>query len=225
MALHINPKAAERHPMDVTASPAPARSVASSGAISARDVLIERMMDRLVRLTRRMLRAYPHLRRWEETDDVFQEAALRLYRALREVEPRSTREFFGLAALQIRRTLIDLARHHFGPLGGAANYRSDPLLADGVRSTNAWGTTDCGDEPQSLADWTAFHAFVDELPAEERDVFHFVWYGAATYAEAAELLGVTRRTAIRRMNRARRLLAPAVAGLAIGEISSDGQFH
>jgi hypothetical protein len=44
-----------------------------------------------------MLRNYPHLKRWEQTDDVFQRAALRLYRSLGEVQPASPREFFGLA--------------------------------------------------------------------------------------------------------------------------------
>ena len=187
---------------------------------SAPDAIIERAMQRLVRLSRRMLRAYPRLRRWEETDDVVQEAAVRLYRALRDVQPRSERELVGLAAIQIRRTLIDLARHHFGPHGGAAHYRSDPLLA-GASASRGERSTRC-DEPLSLADWTAFHEAVDLLADEEREVFHLVWYGDATYAEAAELLGITRRTAIRRMNRARLLLAPSVAGVTTGRLSANG---
>ena len=71
-----------------------------------------------------MFRNYPHLRRWEQTDDVFQTAALKLHRSLAEVKPESVRQFFGLAATQIRRTLIDLARHHYGPEGSAANQES-----------------------------------------------------------------------------------------------------
>lgn len=187
---------------------------------SAPEAIIERAMQRLVRLCRRMLRAYPRLRRWEETDDVLQEAALRLYRALHDVQPRSELELVGLAAVQVRRTLIDLARHHFGPLGGAAHHRSDPLLAGACASPGERGAA-C-DEPLSLVDWTAFHAAVDLLPEEEREVFHLVWYGDATYAEAADLLGITRRTAIRRMNRARLLLAPAAAAMATGGLSTDG---
>ena len=197
------------------------RDAAESGANRARDAVIERAMHRLVRLARRMLRSYPRLRRWEETDDVFQESALRLYRALKEVEPRSTRELFGLAAVQVRRALIDLARHHFGPQGAAARYRSDPLLGNGSPQRAA-ASCAADDEPQTLAEWTAFHAAVDALPAEEREVFHLVWYSDATYAEAADLLGITRRTAIRRMNRARLLLAPVLVGLAIGGLSANG---
>ena len=51
--------------------------------------LIAKATDRLLRLTRKMLRNYPHLRRWEQTDDVFQRAAMRLYRSLGEVQPTS----------------------------------------------------------------------------------------------------------------------------------------
>ena len=88
------------------------------------DKLIESASDRLLRLTRRMLRNYPHLHRWERTDDVFQTAVMRLHRSLTEVKPESVSQFFGLAATQIRRTLIDLVRHHFGPQGQAAQHES-----------------------------------------------------------------------------------------------------
>lgn len=81
----------------------------------ARDEIIRHACDRLEKLTRRMLRHYPRLRRWEQTADVFQNALIRLHRSLETVEPESVAQFYGLAATQIRRELIDLARHHFGP--------------------------------------------------------------------------------------------------------------
>lgn len=185
---------------------------ADNESLCDREAILERTMGRLVRLARRMLHAYPHLRRWEETDDVFQEAAMRLCRTVRDVKIRSTSEFFGLAALQVRRTLIDLARHHFGPQGAAAHYRSDPAAPGGSRFFGAGEIADLSGEPQSLAEWTAFHESVEGLPREDREMFQLVWYGGATYAEAAELVGITRRTAIRRMNRARLLLEHAVVG-------------
>lgn len=83
---------------------------AGEGDQTAYDELIVQASDRLLKLTRKMLRSYPHLRRWEQTDDVFQNAVMRLHRSLSEVQPESVRQFFGLAATQIRRTLIDLAR-------------------------------------------------------------------------------------------------------------------
>jgi RNA polymerase sigma-70 factor (ECF subfamily) len=64
------------------------------------------------------------LKRWEQTDDVLQNATPRLCRALRETTPPTVRDFFRLAALHVRRELIDLARHHYGPQGPAARHHT-----------------------------------------------------------------------------------------------------
>src|SRR5688500_16433430 len=73
----------------------------------ARDELIRHACARLEELTRRMLRHYPRLRRWEQTADVLQNALLRLHRSLETVRPGSAGQFYGLAATHIRRELID----------------------------------------------------------------------------------------------------------------------
>ena len=52
---------------------------------AARDELIAVAADRLRLLTRQMLRDYPDVHRWEQTDDVMQKAVLRLCRALEAV--------------------------------------------------------------------------------------------------------------------------------------------
>jgi RNA polymerase sigma factor (sigma-70 family) len=178
----------------------------AAGDVAARDRLLDRAGQRLLALTRRMLRGYPHLRRWEQTDDVFQSAVLRLYRSLGDVRPDSIAQFFGLAATQIRRTLIDLARHHFGPEGAAARHHSD---VDGRESLN--GSRDSSpvrvdEPPETLDAWARFHEAVEALPRDEREAFSVIWYGEATQKEAAELLGVTERTVLRRLVRARLLL-------------------
>jgi len=41
------------------------------------------------------------------------------------VAPESSRQFWNLAALQVRRELIDLAHHHLGPQGHGARHHSD----------------------------------------------------------------------------------------------------
>ena len=48
----------------------------AAGDEVARCRLLESAGQRLMKLTRRMLSNYPHLRRWEQTDDVFQNAVL-----------------------------------------------------------------------------------------------------------------------------------------------------
>ena len=116
------------------------------------------------------------------------------------VRPATVREFFGLAATQIRRTLIDLARHHFGPHGEAGRYQGDVGQAAG------------GCRPESLQDWTDFHEAVERLPGPEREVFHLVWYGGLTQNEAAGLLGVSVPTVQRRWYAARLALYDALHG-------------
>jgi RNA polymerase sigma-70 factor (ECF subfamily) len=81
-----------------------------AGDTAARDELLRSVVGRLEGLARKMLRGFPLVRRWNETDDVLQNALLRLLRALETVNPASTRAFFGLAAAQIRRELLDLRR-------------------------------------------------------------------------------------------------------------------
>src|SRR5262245_330879 len=90
----------------------------------AREELLAATCDRLRRLTRKMLKGYPGVRRWEETDDVMQNAVLRLCRALADVTPPTARDYFRLAALQVRRELLDLARHYYGPQGAGAHHAS-----------------------------------------------------------------------------------------------------
>src|SRR3954452_7824325 len=94
------------------------------GDLSARDDLIRYSCARLERLTHTMLRDYARLRRWEETGDVLQNAMIRLNRALGEVAPANVRDFFRLAALEIRRELIDLARHYYRPGGPGDRHAS-----------------------------------------------------------------------------------------------------
>src|ERR1700684_2515733 len=85
-----------------------------TGDSAARDELISAACDRLLRLTRKMLKSFPRVARWEQTDDVFQNATIRLCKALKDTTPQSVQHFLNLAALHIRRELIDLARHHNG---------------------------------------------------------------------------------------------------------------
>src|SRR5262245_882866 len=85
----------------------------SQGEEGARDELLTLASGWLRRLVAVMLSDYPRVRRWEQTDDVMQNALVRLWRALQDVRPATPREFCGLATLQIRRELLDLARHYF----------------------------------------------------------------------------------------------------------------
>ena len=151
-----------------------------------------------------MLRRYPHLQRWEQTGDVLQTAVMRLHRSLRKVKPDSVRSFLGLATVEIRRTLIDLLRHHFGPHGAAAHHHSDflPSARDADQGVLP-GVPDHDDAAESLEAWTSFHEAMDSLPEDEREVMHLGWYGGMQQAEMADVLGVSVSTIKRRWYRAR----------------------
>jgi len=173
--------------------------LAASGEKSARQALLDHACDRLLRLTRKMFHGYPNLRRWEQTDDVFQNSLIRLHRALGEVQVESVRHFFNLAAVQVRRELLDLAKHHFGPHGIGANHHTDGQPAD-----EAGGSLHGkDDEPNDPAKWTEFHQHVESLPDEEKEVVNLLWYEGLTQEETAKLLGVALRTVKRRWHSAR----------------------
>ena len=76
------------------------------------------------------------MKRWSETDDVLQNAMLRLHRSLAEIQPECPSQFYGLAATQIRRELIDLARHYYGAQGIGARHHTDGGQAVNVSPKN-----------------------------------------------------------------------------------------
>jgi RNA polymerase sigma-70 factor (ECF subfamily) len=168
-----------------------------AGDAAAHDELLRASAGRLERLARKMLRRFPGVRRLAQTDDVLQNALLRLLKALKEVRPNNTREYFGLAAAQIRRELLDLARHFYGPHGQGAK-QARPLGPPGSSSA-AWEPADDRDASYDDLDrWCAFHQGVEQLPAEEREVVSLVFYHGWKQVQVAEFLGIGERTVRRR---------------------------
>jgi RNA polymerase sigma-70 factor (ECF subfamily) len=160
-----------------------------------------------------MLRRNPPVQRWADTGDVFQNAALRILRALEDTQVADTREFFNLAAAIIRRELIDLARHFYGPQGIGANHASNaPRDANSVLDV---GTR--ADDPADLDRWAALHEAAESLPAEEREVFGLTFYHDWTQQQIAELFGVDERTVRRRLRRAVEALSEALGGQLPGD--------
>jgi len=169
------------------------------GKADARNKIVDHTCDRLRSLTSRMLRNYPKLRRWSETDDILQQSMMRLHRSLSEVYPDNPRQFYGLAAIQIRRELIDLSRHYFGSLGIGSKHETDQPGVD--RHVDRLVAPD--GEPGSLEDWTRFHEAIERLPESEREVFSLLWYDGITQEQAADVLSVSLKTVKRRWQSAR----------------------
>lgn len=165
-----------------------------AGDAAASDELIRGVGMRLERLARKMLGGFAALRGFVQTEDVLQNSLMRLLRALKEHHPESSRDFFRFAALQIRRELLDLARH-FRPLIKQTQF---PHQRESDQPGGApWEPED----PQSLEDfdrWCAFHEEIERLDEEEREVMSLVFYHGLTQPEVAELFEISDRTVRRR---------------------------
>jgi RNA polymerase sigma factor (sigma-70 family) len=160
------------------------------GDAAALDELVRRIGGRLERLAHKMLRGFPVVRGQEQTGDVLQNALVRLSRSLRAVCPASTADFFRLAAEQLRRELLDLARYHRRRL--AVNEPFPPAGSDG--SAVAFDPPD-RDAPDArdLDRWQALHEAVERLPADLREVFGLTFYHGQTQPQIAGVLGVSDR--------------------------------
>jgi RNA polymerase sigma-70 factor (ECF subfamily) len=186
----------------------------AAGDAKAVEDLVEHSLTRFRRMASRMLKDSPVVRRWEETDDVLQAVAVRLWRALQDVKPDSVRAFVGLAATQIRRELIDLARHHRGAQADAAHHQSDPQVADSeghVRPRYA-EVPDPASGPTSQLQAQELHEHVHKLPDAEREVYQLLFYQDMTQEQVAQVLGVSASTVKRRYEKAQHLLHRAIHG-------------
>jgi RNA polymerase sigma-70 factor (ECF subfamily) len=166
-----------------------------AGDRAAADELLRALGARLEELARKLIRSFPNVRAWAETVDVLQGSLVRLLSTLQNLRPDSTRHFFNLAAVHIRRELLDLARRFAGE--GFARLS----LARPAEDSHPDGLAQAADPQADGADlelWCRFHSAVDQLPAEEREVMGLVFYHGWTQAQIAELFQVDERTIRRR---------------------------
>jgi RNA polymerase sigma-70 factor (ECF subfamily) len=178
-----------------------------AGQPSARADLLRVSRERILLMTRKLMSKYPGVRRWEESDDVVQNVLLRLDRTLAQMSLESPRHFLALAAVHIRRELIDLARHYFGPQGAGAH-----LATPDAASPAALAGIPQPDDSASSFPWQEVHEQIAALPDDEREVVELLWYHGMSQLEAAGLMGVSVRTVRRRWQEGRLRLAAALRG-------------
>lgn len=182
-----------------------------AGDREAADELLRATIARLEKLARRMTRTFPNIRSQADTNDVLQNSLIRLLRTLQTLRPATTRDFFNLAAVHIRRELIDLARR----AKGKACVRLDvPDDSDHPIPPRAAANETEASEDFDL--WVRFHEAVDELPVEEREVVGLVFYHGWTQVKIAKLFEVDERTIRRRWSSACEHLRERVGGDLLG---------
>ncbi|SFH71137.1 sigma-70 family RNA polymerase sigma factor [Planctomicrobium piriforme] len=184
----------------------------AAGDVAARDELMACASERLLRLTRRLKRDFPAVGRWEQTEDVFQNAVLRLCHSFQAVEIQNSLHFYRLAALHIRRELLDLCRHYQGEHGVGAHHATWLREAGAFTAPETPDRSESTGDPHNLAEWADFHRVVEDLPAEDREVFDLLWYAGLTQAEAAATLKTSLKTVQRRWRGARLRLSAALDG-------------
>jgi RNA polymerase sigma-70 factor (ECF subfamily) len=183
-----------------------------AGDPRAAAALVARTRERLHRLARRTLTDFARVRRFVDSDDVAHNTLLRLLRRLEAHPPGTPAEYYAAAAQEIRRELLDLVRHYYGPLGPGCREAAPPPGGD-TEGVSPGGTPSQGThEPARLALWTELHEQVERLPDDERAVFDLIWYHGLTRAEAAAELGVSEPTVKRRWLAARLRLQAALGG-------------
>src|SRR5262245_5798175 len=136
-----------------------------AGDERARADLIHVSFRRLFQLTRTLTRPFPNVKSLEDTEGIFSLAYERLWTSLRDIVPETVRQFFALAAKQIRWTLLDLARR-------VRREKSDsniPLDAGAFHATTPPNAlNDPEGEPDRFMAWVELHAQADQLPDELR---------------------------------------------------------
>jgi RNA polymerase sigma factor (TIGR02999 family) len=181
----------------------PLLAAAVQGDEAARQQLIHHAYERLRCLARLILNAdFPRLKASPallDTTDVVNQTALALFQALAEIQPRTTQDFFCVAAQRIRWMLLDQAKQtdqrarllheHAVPEATPDREQSGPVIL------------------------SALYEQIEALPEKERNVVDLLYFHGMTQPEAAVVLGITERSVRRYWVSARVKLASALKGL------------
>lgn len=160
--------------------------------------LVARAYSRLRILAHKMLNSYNRHAIDEETEGLVAEAYFRLDRALNDLQPETVRQFFGLAALQMRRHLLDKLRS----IHGRGQEKRPKISSLDPKDASTPGFEVALETP--LAPWSAIDILeaLDELDERERDCLTMQhWYGF-THQEIANLLQLSTKTIQRSCNMA-----------------------
>jgi RNA polymerase sigma factor (sigma-70 family) len=169
--------------------------------------LLTRALDRLHLLCARLLRReYPRLTRGPlnlQSEEVLSAVVERLLKAMRNVRPKTVRQFFALANQHMRWELNHLARR----------------LDSGTRAAElheSWGERKRASESSipPAPNLSRILTAIDTLAEEEREVFDLVRLQGLSHPEAAQVVGISVKTVQRRLKRSLVLLSARLGDLS-----------
>jgi RNA polymerase sigma factor (sigma-70 family) len=157
--------------------------------------LLARSVNRLHILCASLLhKRYPRLARGPlnlDSEELLSAIVERLMKAMREVKPKTVKQFFGLANRHMRWELNDLAR------------RLDrEAAAQELRDSFAGPETPTTGEVQPSAAAQKILEALEKLPEDEREVFSLIKIQGLTQEVAADVLEIAVKTVQRRLSRA-----------------------
>lgn len=186
------------------------------GDASAKNDLFAVVRRQFERMAQKLLRwntEFDGLRRWEQTDDVVQELSTRMLRALDNLPIGTPRDFFKLAATNLRWELKALREHH------AAAKRPDRLLETNTEHDPKGGAPIVGRQlaaAEARPDWdesvSRYLDVVEGMGEEDREMLDLVILNGLTQTEAAAVLDMPLITFRRRYDEARLRLARRIRG-------------
>lgn len=175
------------------------------GDKSARGELFDYAWESLEKLIKTIFRKSDKLHRFEVTDDVRQNLAIRMLEALDKVKPASALHFFRLVDKHIRWELLDLYRHYYGRYGMGRHHDTDKAPLEGPDRRQV-----------SDFDYAAYNEVLNAMSEEERDVFTLHSHRELPLTEIAKMLGITYGQVKRRHQSAKLKLWEALGDEAPG---------
>ena len=174
--------------------------------------LLARAVDRLHLLCASLLhRSYPRLTRGPvnlQSEEMLGAVVERLMKAMRQVRPRTVRQFFALANQHMRWELNDLARR-----------LDEQMVGMELRESLVPAPPEPSSSPATPNTRRILEA-IEGLPEEEREAFNLVRIQGMTQPQAAEVIGCSAKTVQRRLNRSLMLLAGQLGDMR--SVSSAG---
>lgn len=186
-----------------------------AGDRAARNELLTRLYDRIVRLSAVLLRAFPVVQKRREVESVANDLALKLIAALDDgLRVGTATDFFRFAGTRLRQLLIDEA-DKFRRRDGLR--RVVPFAAPGDSSAPDVDPGTESFDPAAMAEraefWSRFHHRIGELPAEEVQVVEMHFLLQMPQSAVARVLGWEPKQVSRKWLSAAGKLAGVLPGL------------